>query len=76
MSGKPRMVQPIPKATAEQELPYQQFWLCVLALYRRHTTMTLFPGQFIHLFQINPLFNYLHFSGLSKYVQFLLWNAG
>lgn len=49
MSRKPWVIQPIPKPTAEQELSHQQFWLCVLALYRGHTAMALFFGQFIHI---------------------------
>ena len=50
ISRKPQMIQSIPKPTAEQELSHQQFWLCVLVLYHRHTTMTLLFGQFVHLF--------------------------
>ena len=48
MSWKPWVIQPIPEPTAEQELSHQQFRLCVLALYRGHTTMALFFGQFVH----------------------------
>lgn len=49
ISRKPQMIQSIPKPTAEQELSHQQFWLRILALYRGHTTMALFLGQFFHL---------------------------
>ena len=47
--GEPRMIQPVAEATAEQELPHKQFRLRVLALYRRHATMALLLGQFVHL---------------------------
>ena len=48
MSWQAWVLQPIPEPTAEQELSHQQFWLCVLALYRGHTMMALFFGQFVH----------------------------
>lgn len=49
MSRKPWMIQPIPESTAEQEFSHQQFRLSALALYRRHTAVTLFFGQFVHI---------------------------
>lgn len=42
MPGQTRMIEPIAKATAEQELPDQQLWFGVLALYRRHAAVPLF----------------------------------
>ena len=43
------MIQPIPESTAEQEFSHQQFRLSALALYRRHTAVTLLFGQFVHI---------------------------
>ena len=48
MSWKSWVVQPVTKATTEQELPHQQFWFGVLAFYRCHATMSLFFRQFVH----------------------------
>lgn len=42
MPGQTRMIEPVAKATAEQELPDQQLWFGVLAPYRRHAAMPLF----------------------------------
>lgn len=48
MPWKSRVVQPVTKASAEQELPHQQLWFGVLSFYRRHATMPLFFRQFVH----------------------------
>ena len=50
MSWQAWVIQSIPEPTAEQELSHQQFRLCVLALYRGHTMVALFFGQFVHLY--------------------------
>lgn len=42
MTGQTWMIESVAKATAEQELPDQQLWFGVLALYRRHAAMPLF----------------------------------
>ena len=66
MPWKQWIIQSIPKPTAEQELSHQQFWLRILALYRGHTTMALFFGQFIHLFLMKLLYHILIFYRLIK----------
>ena len=42
MPGQTRMIEPVAKTTAEQELPDQQLWFGVLAPYCRHATVPLF----------------------------------
>ena len=49
MTWQTWMIEPIAKATAEQELPDQQLWFGVLAPYRRHATVPLFFREFVHL---------------------------
>ena len=48
MTGQTWVIEPVAKATAEQELPDQQLWFGVLAPYRRHATVPLFFGKFVH----------------------------
>lgn len=47
-SGKPRVMQPEAEASAEEELPHQQFRLGVLSPYGRHAAMALLLGHFVH----------------------------
>ena len=69
MPWKSRVIQPVTKATAEQELPHQQLWFGVLAFYRRHATMSLFFRQFVHeniIFSLAYFFNNTRFSYKKK----------
>lgn len=49
MTGQTRMIEPVAKAMAEQELPDHQLRFGVLAPYRRHATVPLFFREFVHL---------------------------
>lgn len=49
MSQKSWMIQPIPKSMAKQELPYQQFRVCIFTFYCWHTTVPLLFGLFVHI---------------------------
>ena len=71
MSWKSWVVQSVTKATAEQELPHQQFRFGVLAFYRCHATMSLLFRQFVH-----DIILYIpHFCKASRRIEILvlLW---
>ena len=49
MSRKSRIIQSISEPTAEQELPDQQFRLRIPPFYRRHTAVSLFFRELVHI---------------------------
>ena len=51
MPLKMRMIQSVPEPSTEQKLPYQQFRLRIPPFYRRHTTVSLFLRELVHIFQ-------------------------
>ena len=53
MAGQTGIVQLVAEATAEQELPYLHLGFRILASDSRHTTLTLFRGQFVHYELLN-----------------------